>query len=91
MRRLPDVLDHVDDVEDHGDLHAVSGDARLHEVELRLGAVDEHDPALDALGVVALSFQHRFGVSGHEFRKESECGSAARPTRCSVCSHWRRR
>ena len=28
---------------------------------MRLGAVDEHDPALDALRVVALGFQHRLG------------------------------
>ena len=37
LRRL-----HVDDVEDHRDVHAVRGGARLHEVELRLGAVDDH-------------------------------------------------
>ena len=40
---------------------AVGGGARFDEVELRLGAVDEHDPALDALGVVALGFQQRLG------------------------------
>ena len=59
VRRLPHVLDHVDDVEDHRDLHAEFGGARFHEVELGLGPVDEHDPMLDALGVVALGFQHR--------------------------------
>ena len=50
-RRLPDVLDHVDDVEYHRDVDAVGGGARFDEVELRLGAVDEHDPVLDVLGV----------------------------------------
>ena len=58
---LPDVLDHVDDVEYHSNVHAVGGGARFHQVELRLGAVDEHDPAVDVLGVVALGFQRRLG------------------------------
>ena len=57
--RLPDILDHADDVEGHRDVHAVGGGARLHEVELRLGPVDEHDPALGVLGVLALRFQRR--------------------------------
>ena len=61
VRRLPDVLDHVDDVEYHSDVHAVGGGARFHQVELRLGAVDEHDPALDVLGVLVLGFQRRLG------------------------------
>ena len=60
MRRLPDVLRHVDDVEYHRDVHAVRGGARFHEVELRLGAIDERDPVLDVLGVLALRFQRRF-------------------------------
>ena len=57
--RLPHVLDHVDDVEYHRDVHAVGGGARFHQVELRLGPVDEHDPALGVLGVLALRFQRR--------------------------------
>ena len=42
-------------------VHPVGGGARFHQVELRLGAVDEHDPALDVLGVLALGFQRRLG------------------------------
>ena len=53
MRCLPDVLDHVDDVEYHRDVHPVGGGARFHQVELRLGAIDERDPALDVLRVLA--------------------------------------
>ena len=66
VRRLPDILDHVDDVEDHRDVHAVRGGARFHEVELRLGAVDERDPALAVLGVLALRrrIRCRVGWSG---------------------------
>ena len=59
MRRFRDVLGHVDDVEHHRDVHAVGGGARFHQVELRLGAIDERDPALDVLGVLALGFQRR--------------------------------
>ena len=44
MCRLPNVPDHVDDVQDHRDVHAEFGGARFHEVELRLGPVDERHP-----------------------------------------------
>ena len=39
----------------------IGGAARFDEVELRLGAVDEHDPVLDVFGVVALGFQRCLG------------------------------
>ena len=47
--------------EHHRDVDAVGGRARFDEVELRLGAIDEDDPALDVLGVLVLGFQHRLG------------------------------
>ena len=34
----------MDDVQYHRDVDAVGGGARFHEVELRLGAIDERDP-----------------------------------------------
>ena len=37
-------------------VHAVRSGARFHQVELRLGPVDERDPVLDGLGVLALRF-----------------------------------
>ena len=61
MRRLPDVLDHVDDVEDHRDVHAAGGGGLFYQDELRLGAIDERHPVLDVLGVPALGFQRRLG------------------------------
>ena len=45
MRRLPDVLSHVDDVEHHRNNHVGRRGDLFHEVQLRLGAIDERDSA----------------------------------------------
>src|ERR1035437_7303316 len=54
--RGPEVLQHVDEVADDGDLYAAGSGLSLDAVDLVLGAVDEGDPGALVGGVAALCF-----------------------------------
>jgi len=54
--RGPEVLQHVDEVADDGDLDAAGSGLSLDAVDLVLGPVDEGDPGALVGGVAALCF-----------------------------------
>lgn len=51
VRGAPQVLEHVDDIEDDRDLDAVPARGPLHALELIALAVDQNDPATAMLGI----------------------------------------
>jgi hypothetical protein len=59
MRGLPEILEHVDDIENYRDLDTCLLRGALDERELVLVAVDQHHPAPKPLRIATQAFGER--------------------------------
>ncbi|WP_124442496.1 hypothetical protein [Streptomyces sp. NL15-2K] len=86
---LPQVFEHVCEVDDDVDVHVASGGFSFQAFQLVVGAVDQHDPAaaVRRVGLFGLVEQH--GDHGGGGVLQGGVDPAARGARWAACS-WRR-